>query len=69
MSIQPHEQRVIDEKKELEGRLIALNKFIDGDKPNFVTSEQWELLHEQAEHMYNYYLVLEKRIKLFGANQ
>lgn len=64
--LKPHQQRVIDEKSELDERLRKLNEFIDSS-PVFDTLDQAEQdrLNEQAFHMENYSKVLGERIAAF----
>lgn len=66
MSIQPHEQRVIDEKNQLKDRLDKLIDFLQKGKPVFINDKNWQLLNEQADAMNHYYTILITRIDLFG---
>lgn len=64
--MQPHQQRVIDERNELNEKLIALNKFIC-TSPIFkkLTGAEKELMREQARVMDEYSDILQERIELF----
>ena len=62
----PHQQRVVDEKNELEDRFKKLDSFIL-DNPIFTSlpQEDQDLLKEQNNLMQRYLSVLEKRIARF----
>ena len=66
MSLQPHQQRVVDEKTELDTKALALSNFI-GASPIFDTlapAEQGRL-REQNEVMWRYSEILGERIAAF----
>lgn len=65
--MQPHQQRVIDEKAELEDRLLKLQQFIC-KSPVFesLSGAEKELLREQAQVMDQYNDILKERIELFN---
>ena len=63
--LQPHEQRVVEEKEQLGERLDKLRDFLQKGQPSFIDDEQWALLQEQQKHMDAYNDVLVKRITLF----
>lgn len=65
----PHEQRVVDEQKELEIKLTALTDFLSKGRPKFIDAENWHLLDLQQDHMTKYNAVLLTRIELFGAEK
>lgn len=65
-SLQPHEQRVIDEQKELQTKLEALKLFLDKGQPSFIDDLNWSLLDKQFQHMSDYNEVLKQRISLFN---
>ena len=69
MSIQPHEQRVIDEKTQLKDKLDKLLEFIQKGQPSFIDDKNWALLNEQYDAMNWYYTILGSRIELFEVNQ
>lgn len=61
----PHEQRMIDERQELETRLINLNTFLSKGQPKNMEDQDWELLNTQAFAMRTYNYVLSARIRRF----
>lgn len=64
--LQPHQQRVIDERKELDDKIKKLGSFIL-DNPIFLTLETEEQidLKSQYEFMNKYLSVLDRRIGRF----
>lgn len=66
MTTKPHQQRVIEEKEELDKKAYALSDFI-WHNPEFrkLSLEESELLRQQNELMWQYSEVLEARIALF----
>jgi hypothetical protein len=64
--LQPHQQRVIDERKELDDKIKKLGPFIL-DNPIFLTLETEEQidLKSQYEFMNKYLSVLDRRIGRF----
>jgi hypothetical protein len=68
MAFLPHQQRVIDEKKELDEKATKLSVFI-GMNPMFesIAPEEQERMKEQCEIMWQYSEVLGKRIAAFEA--
>ena len=69
MSIQPHEQRVIDEKTQLKDKLDKLLEFLQKGQPSFIDDKNWALLNDQYDAMNWYYTILVSRIELFEVNQ
>lgn len=63
--MQPHQQRVIDEKTELDGRLKKLNAFIDGEIFKGLPEDERTRLRKQVGYMKCYSYVLEERIAAF----
>jgi hypothetical protein len=63
--MQPHQQRVVDEKNELGVKLEALLKFLQTDLYKSLPEKEKELLYFQSQVMEDYYEVLEQRIELF----
>ena len=63
--LQPHEQRVVNEKDELKIKLDALVSFLQQSQPSFIDDKNWQLLQEQADAMNRYYTILDCRIDLF----
>ena len=62
--IQPHQQRVLEEREQLATRLKALNAFLDRSDPS-VSNEEFDLLIRQANVMEEYLAVLDERIACF----
>lgn len=64
--MQPHQQRVVDEKAELDKKASALSDFI-GNNPLFDTldNDEQERLKEQNDVMWQYSEILGKRIAAF----
>ena len=69
MSIQPHEQRVIDEKTQLKDKLDKLLEFLQKGQPSFIDDKNWRLLNWQFNAMQIYNDILKERIEIFGVNQ
>lgn len=67
--MQPHQTRVVDEKKELDERATKLSAFI-GTSPIFKTLDaaEQERMKEQCEIMWQYSEILGKRIAAFPAS-
>lgn len=67
MELQPHQQRVIDEKSELDKKAMALSQFI-GNSDIFQTLDaaEQERLREQNDVMWQYSTILGERIAAFG---
>jgi hypothetical protein len=61
----PHQQRVLDEKVELDERLKKLSAFVVTDAFNRLDSTDRELLLEQEDAMTTYSDVLGRRIANF----
>jgi hypothetical protein len=68
VSLQPHQQRVVDELAELDTRITKLAVFIN-ESPIFggLDVEEKGRLFRQTAHMHNYALVLRERIAAFSA--
>ena len=64
--LQPHQQRVVQEKEELDKRANALSTFI-GTNPKFETLDpaEQERLKEQNDVMWQYSEILGARIAAF----
>jgi hypothetical protein len=65
--MQPHQQRVVDEKTELDERLTKLIAFLDNPLFAGLDSDEQDRMKRQAEHMTNYSVVLGERIAAFPA--
>jgi hypothetical protein len=63
--LQPHEQRVVEEKEQLKDRMDKLMEFLQKGQPKFIDDKNWKLLEEQLDAMNWYYTILLSRIDLF----
>lgn len=63
--LQPHEQRVVDERNELIEKITKLHAFFTTDVFTHLQDEDQNLLEEQVQLMMNYSDVLLKRINRF----
>ena len=61
----PHQQRVLDEKKELDEKSGKLNTFFNTATFDKLSSEEQDRLHRQYELMVQYSAVLNERIAAF----
>ena len=65
MELQPHQQRVVDEKAELDEKLAKLKAFFDTDLFKSLDEDEQERMWRQADHMGDYSSVLGERIAAF----
>ncbi|AUM58564.1 hypothetical protein KNT81_gp207 [Proteus phage phiP4-3] len=63
--MQPHQQRVIDEKNELSDKIYKLSSFRTTDMFNSLSEKEQALLTVQLNTMIEYENILEERIQLF----
>lgn len=63
--MQPHQQRVVDEKKELDTKWLALTAFTTSDIFNSLSEYERGLLRDQAAVMKTYSDILAERITTF----
>ena len=63
--IQPHQQRVIDEKAELDGRIAKLAAFVESPVFLSVRQDEQERLKDQIDVMRIYSEILAARIRAF----
>lgn len=63
----PYQQRVIDEKNELDEKLSALRQFLESDKFAQVDPEEQRRMQDQAKYMQQYSDVLWLRIDNFAS--
>ncbi|UOX39416.1 hypothetical protein [Klebsiella phage GADU21] len=63
--MQPHEQRVVDEQSELEGKLHKLSEFTKTSTFELLATEEKTLLRMQLEVMRTYSSILGLRIARF----
>lgn len=68
--MKPHQQRVVDEKAELDKKALALSQFI-GVGPVFETldADEQERLRDQNDVMWKYSEILGARIAAFKENE
>lgn len=64
--MQPHEERVVVEKKELDEKLAKLEPFLNSTIFLSLASEDQGLLNEQCRLMMEYSDILRKRIARFN---
>lgn len=62
---QPHQQRVVDEKNELDEKIGKLQAFFDNEIYKNLPNEDRALLIEQVNHMRIYSDILFRRIQRF----
>lgn len=60
-----YQKRVVEEKTDLDSKLIKLNNFIESDKFEDVDEDEQDRLTRQGAAMQEYSLVLEERIAAF----
>lgn len=65
MELQPHQQRVVDEKAELDEKLAKLKAFFDTDLFKSLDEDEQERMWRQSDHMDDYSSVLGERIAAF----
>lgn len=58
-------KRVINEREELNNRLVKLNKFLSSDIFSRLSTEEQSLLEKQSETMEVYLSILDKRINYY----
>jgi len=65
-TMQPHQQRVIDEKAELDAKMDKLTAFIDTPIFSSLPAQEQERLVRQLHYMGHYTAVLGERIAAFS---
>lgn len=65
MELNPHQERVVKEKADLDERLNKLEAFIEGDAYDALPIDERHLLQSQAVYMRNYSIILGHRIAYF----
>ena len=63
--MEPHQQRVVDEKTELDERLTKLIAFFNSQIFSGLPTDEQDRMKRQADHMTNYSVVLGERIAAF----
>jgi hypothetical protein len=64
-NLAPHQQRVVDEKRELDEKIEKLTAFFNTETYRGLRSAEQHLLSQQLQHMTGYSMVLTDRISLF----
>jgi hypothetical protein len=64
-TMQPHQQRVVDEKAELDGKLAKLNAFLDSVTFSTLDAGEQDRLKQQTAVMATYSDILGERIEAF----
>lgn len=64
--MQPHEQRVVDEHKELVAKLSRLVQFMETDLYHGLSFDEQHLLARQCRVMHEYSSILALRINAFA---
>ena len=67
--MQPHQQRVVDERDQLAEKLTRLNSFIGGDVVKGLPAEERIRLARQAVAMKEYLDILNDRINAFPVEE
>jgi hypothetical protein len=64
--MKPYQERVVEEKKELDKKTAALSAFLDDDNSTqIVPPDEWERMSRQQKIMVQYSMVLGERIENF----
>lgn len=63
--MQPHQQRVVDEKTKLDEKIGKLRAFFDNQIYQSLPLDEQERLNRQLQHMLSYSEVLDERISAF----
>lgn len=63
--MQPHQERVVTEKDELDTKIEKLSSFIGGDVFSSLSDEEQSRLQDQLTYMIGYSNVLGQRIAAF----
>jgi hypothetical protein len=66
--MQPHQERVVAEKKELDDKLSKLNAFLTGTTFSTLPEDERQRLQRQSKLMGQYSGVLGERITAFGGS-
>lgn len=65
MQLRPHEQRVVEECEDLQGKVTRLATFLEGDLSKEIKPPDRHLLERQLEYMQDYLRILKMRIAGF----
>lgn len=66
--MQPHQQRVVDEKTALDDKISRLTPFVQGEKFKTLPEDEQERMNRQCALMADYSRVLGERIAAFPAD-
>lgn len=64
-TVAPYQQRVVEERDELEERLVKLDVFLASEQIRSLDFNSAALMHIQAAHMRGYLSILNERIRAF----
>jgi hypothetical protein len=64
--MEPHQQRVVDEKAELDERRMKLDQFLKSEKSPIITIEERNRMERQESAMAIYSAILGERINAFA---
>ena len=67
--MEPHQQRVVDEKTALADKILKLSAFIEGGVFETLPVQEQHLLLAQFRHMRAYNFVLAQRIALWAKEE
>lgn len=67
MALQPHQERVLEEKRDLDEKIHKLTVFIASARIAQVSLAESRRLYQQLQHMLDYSRVLQDRINAFEA--
>jgi hypothetical protein len=66
--MEPWQERVVEERRELAAKLNKLRNFLYGDREDRLTGDQLRLLYRQEVYMEGYLRTLADRIEDFQRN-
>lgn len=66
MALQPHQERVLEEKRELDEKIYKLTVFMASGRVTQVSLAEARRMHKQLQIMLDYSRVLQERINAFG---
>lgn len=65
VALKPHQERVVEEKKDLDTKIDKLKDFVEGPVHGTLVEEEQKRLATQLHHMKEYATVLGQRIAAF----
>ena len=69
MELQPHQQRVVEEKEQLDDKIQKLEAFLNSDKIELVDGHERTLLGSQLHAMKTYSAFLNARIQYWKSKE